>query len=72
VAHAAWNTISRREVFLLTPGFNSYLVGTEGSLLGWGVYAIFIAWLAWSGRLPVQLAEMPEVVGPVPQPEYAK
>ncbi len=72
VAHAASNTISRRVVFLLAPGFNGYRVGYDGSLLGWTVYAVFIGWLARTGRLPVRPAEMPEVVGPVSQPEYAK
>jgi membrane protease YdiL (CAAX protease family) len=67
VAHAAGDTISRRVEFLLTPGFNGYMV----SLLGWIVYAVFIAWLAWTGRLPVRPEER-EAVGPVSHPEYAK
>jgi len=66
------DTISRREVFLLAPGYDYYLVGSEGSLLGWAVYAIFIAWLVWTGRMPVRSKEMPELLGPVSQPEYAK
>ena len=58
-------------MFLLTPGFNHYLVGSEGSLLGGAVYAIFIAWLAWTGRLPVGFEEV-HVLEPATQSEYAK
>jgi uncharacterized protein len=69
VAHAALDTISRRVMLLLDPQFNFYLVGSEGSLLGWGVYTVFIAWLAWTGRLPVRSREVSGLLGSVSQPE---
>jgi membrane protease YdiL (CAAX protease family) len=69
VAHAAIDTIGRREVFLLVPGYNYFLVGDNGSILGWGVYTVFIAWLAWTSRLPVRSREVSELLGPARQPE---
>jgi len=72
VAHAALDTTARRVMLLLDPQFNFYLVGNDDSLLGWGVYVVFIAWLIWSGRLPVRSPEVTELLGTLPQAEYAQ
>ena len=56
VAHATLQTVVVKESFLLVPGFNSYLAGNQTRVLGWVPLAAFIAWLAWTGRLPVRTA----------------
>jgi len=72
VAHATLQTVVAKESFLLVPGFNGYLAGYQTSLLGWVPLAAFIAWLAWTGRLPVRSAEAPDLHGPASEPEDAK
>lgn len=68
VAHAALDTISIRLTFLLDPRFNYFLVGSNGSLLGLGVFGLFIAWLVCSGRLPVRGLDVPQTLAAQPQP----
>ena len=53
IAHGALNAIGGLPLLLLTP-FDTAIGGMLTSLIGWIPMLAFIAWLAWSGRLPVR------------------
>ncbi len=63
VAHGAINGIAGLPVLILTP-HDSALGGMLPSVIGWVPLAAFIAWLVWSGRLPVRAAEPPQASAP--------
>ena len=56
IAHATLNGIGALPVVVLTP-FNFALGGTLTSAVGWIPLVLLIAWLAWSGRLPVRAGD---------------
>jgi membrane protease YdiL (CAAX protease family) len=56
LAHGTLNAVGGLPLCILTP-FDTALGGTMASLIGWIPLAVFIAWLAWSGRLPVRTHE---------------
>jgi membrane protease YdiL (CAAX protease family) len=59
LAHGAFNAVSGVVFFFLKPGFDTALGGSTLGLAGWIPMGLFIAWLVWTKRLPVQTAEQP-------------
>jgi membrane protease YdiL (CAAX protease family) len=53
VAHASLDISTSDGVAVLVPGFDFALSGGLESLMGWIPLVGFIAWLVWSGRLPL-------------------
>jgi membrane protease YdiL (CAAX protease family) len=53
IAHATLNAVAGLPLVLLTP-FNFALGGMLTGAVGWIPLALLIAWLTWSGRLPVR------------------
>ena len=56
LAHGSLNAVAGFPLVLLTP-FDTAVGGMLTSLVGWLPQLAFIAWLAWSGRLPVSSQE---------------
>ena len=56
LGHGAINAISGLPLLFLA-NVDTALGGTLGSLAGWIPQALFIAWLAWTKRLPVKVEE---------------
>ena len=54
LAHGSLNATAGLPLLFLT-GVDITVGGTLASLIGWIPLALFIAWLAWSNRLPVKL-----------------
>ena len=54
LAHATLNAVAGFPLIVLTP-FDSALGGMMTGVIGWIPLVLFIVWLAWSGRLPVQI-----------------
>ena len=54
LAHGAVNAIAGLPVLFLVPGFNVALGGTLAAPTAWIGMALFIAWLIWTKRFPVQ------------------
>lgn len=54
LAHGAVNAVAGLPVLFFQPGFNMALGGTIAAPTAWIGMALFIAWLAWTKRLPVQ------------------
>ncbi|MFQ5858257.1 MAG: lysostaphin resistance A-like protein [Anaerolineae bacterium] len=52
IAHGALNAIAGLPFLLLTP-FDTAIGGMLTSIIGWIPLVAFVAWLVWSGRLPV-------------------
>jgi len=52
LAHASLNAVAGIPFVLLTP-FDTAVGGMLTSVIGWIPMVVFIAWLWWSGRLPV-------------------
>jgi len=55
VAHGSLNAWGGLALVVLTP-FDMIKSGVINSLTGWVVLLVFVAWLAWSRRLPVTMA----------------
>jgi uncharacterized protein len=53
LGHGAVNAIAGLPVMFFKSGFNMAFGGTIATFPAWIVMAIFIAWLAWTKRLPV-------------------
>lgn len=51
LAHGSLNAV-QRAAFIFIVGYDGLIVGGLGSVLGWIPLVAFIAWLAFSGRLP--------------------
>lgn len=62
IAHGALNAIGGLPIILLTK-FDTAIGGMLTSVIGWIPLIAFIAWLAWSGRLPVPLEEQATPLG---------
>lgn len=56
LAHGSINAVQRAALVLIV-GYNQTISGTLGSLTGWLVLSVFIAWLAMTHRLPVKYNE---------------
>ncbi|HNO92943.1 MAG TPA: CPBP family intramembrane metalloprotease [Anaerolineales bacterium] len=54
LAHGAVNAIAGLPVLFLAPGFNMAFGGTLAAPTAWIGMALFIAWLVWTKRFPVQ------------------
>ena len=54
LAHGSFNAIAGVAVLFLEPGFNLAFGGTLAAPSAWIGMALFIAWLVWTKRLPVQ------------------
>jgi membrane protease YdiL (CAAX protease family) len=68
LAHGSVNAIAGLPVLFLAPGFNVAFGGTLAAPTAWIGMALFIAWLAWTKRFPVQeqtgeVVATPSVVG---------
>ncbi len=63
LAHGAVNASAGLPVLFLKPGFNMAFGGTLATFPAWIAMAIFIGWLVWSKRMPVQA---PVQVEPIP------
>lgn len=55
LAQGAVNASPRLAFFFLKPGFAAALGGLILGLAGWIPMGVFLGWLVWSKRLPVQL-----------------
>jgi membrane protease YdiL (CAAX protease family) len=51
IAHGSLNAVQRAALVFIV-GYDGLIAGGLGSILGWIPLAAFIAWLAFSGRLP--------------------
>ncbi len=54
LAHGSVNAIAGVPVLFLAPGFNMAFGGTLAAPTAWIGMALFIAWLVWTKRFPVQ------------------
>ncbi len=54
LAHGAVNAVAGLPVLFFQPGFNMALGGTIATPTAWIGMALFIAWLMWTKRLPMQ------------------
>jgi len=54
LAHGSVNAIAGLPVLFLAPGFNMAFAGTLAAPTAWIGMALFIAWLVWTKRFPVQ------------------
>jgi membrane protease YdiL (CAAX protease family) len=54
LGHGAVNAAPGLALYFLKPGFDTALGGSILGLAGWIPMALFIAWLVWSRRLPVE------------------
>jgi membrane protease YdiL (CAAX protease family) len=54
LAHGAVNAVAGLPVLFLAPGFNMAFGGTLAAPTAWIGMALFIAWLVWTKRFPVQ------------------
>lgn len=54
LAHGAINAIAGLPVLFFEPGFNIAMGGTLAAPTAWIGMALFIAWLVWSKRFPVE------------------
>ena len=61
VAHGSLNAWAGLPILFLVPGYDTALGGTLTSITGWVVMLLFIGWLIWSRRLPVQEDEIVSV-----------
>jgi membrane protease YdiL (CAAX protease family) len=69
LAHGSTNAVAGMPLVLLTP-HDSALGGMLTSVIGWLPLIGFVAWLAWSGRLPV--AATKEVLPATPVGQIAR
>ncbi len=67
LAHGSLNAIAGLPLLFLT-GVDITIGGTLTSFIGWIPLALFVAWLAWTKRLPVK-DELPENQPALPVPE---
>ena len=67
LAHGAVNAIAGLPVLFFVPGFNVALGGTLAAPTAWIGMALFIAWLVWTKRFPVQeqAGEVASVQSPI-------
>lgn len=68
LAHGSVNAIAGVPILFLAPGFNVAFGGTLAAPTAWIGMIVFIAWLAWTKRFPVQeqnreASSNPNVVG---------
>lgn len=68
LAHGAVNAVAGLPVLFLAPGFNMAFGGTLAAPTAWIGMALFIAWLVWTKRFPVQeqageMKSTPNMVG---------
>ena len=54
LGHGAFNAIAGLPILFFQPGFNMAFGGTLAAPTAWIGMALFIAWLVWTKRLPVQ------------------
>ncbi|GAB4497535.1 MAG: CPBP family intramembrane metalloprotease [Anaerolineales bacterium] len=54
LAHGSVNAIAGLPILFFEPGFNMAMGGTLAAPTAWIGMALFIAWLVWSKRFPVQ------------------
>jgi membrane protease YdiL (CAAX protease family) len=54
LAHGSINAVGGLPVLFFQPGFNIALGGTIATPMAWLGMILFIAWLAWTKRLPLQ------------------
>ena len=54
LAHGSINAIAGLPILFLAPGFNMAFGGTLAAPTAWIGMALFIAWLVWTKRFPVQ------------------
>jgi membrane protease YdiL (CAAX protease family) len=54
LAHGSINASAGIPVLFLQPGFDPLIGGTVVSLIGWIPLALFVVWLVWTRRLPVE------------------
>jgi membrane protease YdiL (CAAX protease family) len=57
LGHGAVNSAPGLALYFLKPGFDTALAGSILGLAGWIPMGLFIVWLIWSKRLPVQPVE---------------
>jgi membrane protease YdiL (CAAX protease family) len=67
LAHGSMNAIAGVPLLFLT-GVDISIGGTLASVIGWIPLGLFVAWLAWTKRLPVK-DELPENHPALPVPE---
>ena len=56
LAHGSINSVQRAALVFIA-GYDGLVAGGLGSVIGWIPVAAFIAWLAYSRRLPVLLSD---------------
>jgi membrane protease YdiL (CAAX protease family) len=54
LAHGSLNAVAALPVLFLQPGFDIAFGGTLATPMGWLALILFIAWLVWTKRFPVQ------------------
>jgi membrane protease YdiL (CAAX protease family) len=54
LAHGSVNAVAGLPVLFFQPGFNMAFGGTLAAPTAWIGMVLFIAWLIWTKRLPVQ------------------
>jgi membrane protease YdiL (CAAX protease family) len=54
LAHGSVNAVAGLPIFFFAPGFNMALGGTLAAPTAWIGMALFVGWLIWTKRLPVQ------------------
>jgi membrane protease YdiL (CAAX protease family) len=66
LAHGSVNAVAGLPVLFFQPGFNIAFGGTIAAPTGWLAMVLFIMWLVWTKRLPVQsqISETGQAKGP--------
>jgi hypothetical protein len=54
LGHGSINAVAGLPLLFFQPGFNSALGGTIATPTAWLAMILFIVWLVWTKRLPVQ------------------
>jgi membrane protease YdiL (CAAX protease family) len=67
LAHGSMNAIAGLPLLFLT-GVDISIGGSLASVVGWIPLTLFVAWLAWSKRLPVEMPASEPQPQAVPQP----
>jgi membrane protease YdiL (CAAX protease family) len=64
LAHGAVNAVAGLPVLFFQPGFNMAFGGTLATPPAWLAMILFIGWLALTKRLPIQVADVVQVIDP--------
>jgi len=69
LAHGSVNAVAGLPILFFEPGFNMAFGGTIAAPPAWLAMAVFVAWLAWSKRLPVRAQPGETMLGQIPAEE---